>query len=181
MPDKLTKSERSRLMSRVQSYGNKTTEIAFRHLLRRCGIKGWRRHVDLPGKPDFTFRESRLAVFVDGCFWHSCPLHASHPESNAAFWRQKFARNRRRDAKVNHELRKLGWVVLRFWEHEMLQPDMVLRRLKRALGARSPRSELLPVARQRTVRNRGLAGNNRGHGAGRHACSHHSRKPPRFL
>jgi len=73
----------------------------------------------LPGKPDIVFTRARLAVFVDGCFWHTCPLHGSRPKTNVEFWTPKLDQNRQRDADVNQRLAKLGWRVLRFWEHEV--------------------------------------------------------------
>jgi DNA mismatch endonuclease (patch repair protein) len=91
----------------------------------------------LLGKPDFVFPKLRLAVFVDGCFWHACPLHATKPRNNAAFWRKKLARNRARDRKVNRTLRAAGWRVLRIWEHELVRKrqERLVARLRRALAA----------------------------------------------
>lgn len=70
----------------------------------------------LPGSPDFAFEDVQVAVFVDGCYWHSCPRHGSRPKSNRKFWREKFDRNRKRDARNNSHLKDLGWTVLRVWE-----------------------------------------------------------------
>jgi DNA mismatch endonuclease (patch repair protein) len=70
-------------------------------------------------RPDFVFLKLRLAVFVDGCFWHACPRHATTPRNNAAFWRKKLSANKARDRKVNRALRAAGWRVLRIWEHEL--------------------------------------------------------------
>jgi DNA mismatch endonuclease (patch repair protein) len=70
-------------------------------------------------RPDFVFPKLRLAVFVDGCFWHSCPLHATQPKNNAAFWRKKLTGNKARDVLVTRALRKRGWRVLRLWEHDL--------------------------------------------------------------
>ena len=84
---------------------------------------GARFRVDLPlpGMPrrraDLVFTRARLAVFVDGCFWHSCPEHASYPQANAEWWRTKLARNVERDHETDAALAALGWTVLRFWEH----------------------------------------------------------------
>jgi len=69
--------------------------------------------------PDFVFLKSRTAIFVDGCFWHGCPRHATKPKNNRAFWRRKLASNKRRDRLVNRALRRAGWRVLRVWEHEL--------------------------------------------------------------
>jgi DNA mismatch endonuclease (patch repair protein) len=104
------------LMFLVRNRGNSDTELVLVRLFRQHKISGWRRHVALFGKPDFAFRKRRLAVFVDGCFWHGCPKHARQPKSNRAFWRQKLSANKTRDLLVNRELRKRGWLVVRIWE-----------------------------------------------------------------
>lgn len=87
------------------------------------------------GRPDFSFVGERVAVFVDGCFWHGCPLHANMPGSNKDFWVEKLARNRARDAIVTKTLRRMGWRVVRVWEHEMRDPRKALARIRRALGS----------------------------------------------
>jgi DNA mismatch endonuclease, patch repair protein len=134
MADVWTKEKRSEVMSLVRSRGNKNTEMVLVRLLRQNRIKGWRRHVSLPGKPDFTFRKPRLTVFVDGCFWHCCPKHARSPKSNRAFWRRKFSTNKRRDKLVNQTLRRLGWRVLRVWEHDLVRKRQMqlVRRIQKA-------------------------------------------------
>ena len=119
MPDVFTKTKRSAVMSRIRSRGNKDTELALMKLFRRHRITGWRRNQKVFGKPDFLFRRNRLALFVDGCFWHGCPKHCKIPAGNSAFWKNKFAANKARDHRVNHELRKLGWRVMRIWEHDL--------------------------------------------------------------
>jgi G:T-mismatch repair DNA endonuclease (very short patch repair protein) len=70
-------------------------------------------------RPDFVFRQVRLAIFVDGCFWHGCPKHATWPANLAAWWRRKIRGNQARDRLVNRSLRRAGWRVLRIWEHEL--------------------------------------------------------------
>ena len=87
-------------------------------------------------KPDFVFPKLRLAVFVDGCFWHACPLHATKPRNNAALWRKKLAANRARDRKVNRALRAAGWRVLRIWEHELAhkRKARLLAKLRKFFG-----------------------------------------------
>ena len=102
-------------------------------LLRAYGIHGWRRHYDLPGRPDFVFRRERVAVFVDGCFWHACPACFRMPTSNVDYWRAKVKRNRRRDRLVTDELRRRNWHVVRVWEHAFKEPDRVAARLRRML------------------------------------------------
>lgn len=123
-------------MSRIRGQGNKTTELALASAFRRAGIKGWRRHLviklalgprvakrkgkaDLLVRPDFVFRREKVAVFVDGCFWHRCPAHCKMPANNREFWEQKLSRNLERDRFVDRELRKAGWRVWRVWEHAL--------------------------------------------------------------
>jgi len=119
MPDVFTKAKRSAVMSRIRGRGNKATELALIKLLRQHRITGWRRNQTVFGKPDFLFRRNRLALFVDGCFWHGCPKHCKLPTGNRAFWQKKFAANKARDRRVNRELRRLGWRVIRIWEHDL--------------------------------------------------------------
>ncbi|MGA7193765.1 MAG: DNA mismatch endonuclease Vsr [Anaerolineales bacterium] len=83
------------------------------------------------GKPDFVFPKRKIALFVDGCFWHGCPKHSSAPKSNRRFWMKKLKANKERDKFVNRELRKSGWKVVRVWEHELTQPEKVIVRLKK--------------------------------------------------
>ncbi len=149
MPDVFTTAKRSEVMARIRSRGNARTELALVRLLRAHGITGWRRHLklrvgelrvesrkqarssgrlasqrssfnsQLTVRPDFVFSKRRLALFVDGCFWHGCPQHGTQPKGNAAFWRRKFAANIARDRRVNRALRAAFWRVLRIWEHEL--------------------------------------------------------------
>ena len=116
MADILSRAKRSALMASVRSVGNASTELRMVALLREHRITGWRRGAPLPGKPDFIFRAERVAVFVDGCFWHGCPRHGRTPKSRVAFWTAKLARNTQRDRAVSRVLRTAGWMVLRVWE-----------------------------------------------------------------
>lgn len=134
----LTSPERSRIMSAIRGRGNVTTEGRLTHILRTMRISGWRRHLKLPGAPDFAFPASRVAVFVDGCFWHGCPRCYRAPRSNADFWREKIARNRVRDKRVARQLRYLGWSVLRIREHSLGNADSVAKRIRRALDRKKP-------------------------------------------
>ena len=128
--DTFSKTERSRIMSRVKSSGNRSTEAAFVALMKERGIKGWRRNQPVFGKPDFVFRKARIAVFIDGCFWHACPKHCRMPASNRDYWERKIGRNAERDKKVSRELRRQGWTVARIWEHE-IKDGTVKRKLGR--------------------------------------------------
>ena len=136
MPDVFTKAKRSEVMSRIRGRGNKDTELALVKLFRRHRITGWRRNQPVFGKPDFVFLQLKLAAFVDGCFWHGCPKHATKPKNNRAFWRRKFSSNKRRDALVTRTLRRAGWRVLRIWEHELarVKQNNLIRRIQRSLG-----------------------------------------------
>ena len=89
MADFLSPEDRSRRMAAISSKGNKTTELRMVALFREHGITGWRRHLPLPGRPDFAFPHERLAVFADGCFWHGCPRCYRSPTTQSEFWRQK--------------------------------------------------------------------------------------------
>lgn len=133
MPDVFTKAKRSEVMSRIRGRGNKDTELALAKLFRAHRITGWRRNQPVFGKPDFTFPKLKLAVFVDGCFWHVCPKHCNQPASNRAFWFRKLSSNKSRDALVTRTLRRGGWRVLRVWEHELARKNET--RLVRRLSA----------------------------------------------
>ncbi len=135
MADFLTVAERSRLMSKIKGKGNRSTELRMVALLRASAITGWRRHLGLPGNPDFTFRREKVCVFVDGCFWHGCPACYRAPESNGAFWRAKVENNRARDSRTSKALRKRGYWVVRIWECDLGKPA-ALGKVKRALTVR---------------------------------------------
>jgi len=130
MPDVFTRTKRSEVMSLIRSKGNRDTELRMIEIFRAHKITGWRRNHTLFGKPDFVFRSAKVAVFVDGCFWHGCPKHGTKPKTNAAFWRRKIARNMERDREVFRFLRKKGWRVARVWEHDLA------RKNERRLAAR---------------------------------------------
>lgn len=123
-------------MARILPRGNERTELALVRLFRRYRIVGWRRHFPVFGNADFVFPKQRVAVFVDGCFWHGCPKHATQPASNRAFWEKKLARNKARDRSVHRALRQRGWCVLRIWQHELSEPEKAVRRILKALAPR---------------------------------------------
>ena len=112
----VTTPSRSRNMSAVRGRGNQSTELAVARLLRFWKLAGWRRHKAILGRPDFLWKTNRVALFVDGCFWHGCPRCYKSPRTNAAFWRLKIRGNRARDRRVTRKLRRIGWTVLRVWE-----------------------------------------------------------------
>lgn len=155
-------------MSRIRAYGNKETELALVSILRRHHVTGWRRQImlsvhclrnkanhssnvinsnkngtawlpRLKVKPDFVIKSTRIAIFVDGCFWHVCPKHANLPTNNRPFWKTKFDENRKRDRKVNRILKMAGWSVIRIWEHELKPGNemKIVARIQRAAEAPS--------------------------------------------
>jgi DNA mismatch endonuclease, patch repair protein len=137
MADVFSKSKRSEVMAAIRSRDNKSTELRLIGIFRENGVKGWRRGSKLRGRPDFVFSKERLAVFVDGCFWHGCPRHGRRPRSNAEFWNTKIDGNRRRDRRVSKGLRAEGWRVLRIWEHSLASragSAALLARIRSALG-----------------------------------------------
>lgn len=107
-------------MSR-QARRDTAPEVAVRKLLHASGYR-YRLNVRVPDMPrrtvDIVFSKAKVAVFLDGCFWHGCPLHATSPKSNAEWWREKLDKNMARDTETTEHMRNLGWTVLRFWEHE---------------------------------------------------------------
>ncbi|HBA40698.1 MAG TPA: very short patch repair endonuclease [Deltaproteobacteria bacterium] len=110
MADVFSKKKRSQIMAAVKSNGNKVTEKILAAIFRRNHVRGWRRHVSLVGKPDFTFGAQRLIVFVDGCFWHGCPSHLRMPASNRDYWGERIARNQNRHKMIASELRRRWYV-----------------------------------------------------------------------
>jgi DNA mismatch endonuclease (patch repair protein) len=148
MVDTWTITKRSQVMSLVRNKGNKSTEICFAALLRDAGVKGWRRHLKLPGKPDFAFPKLKVAIFVDGDFWHGNPATYRPPKSNMDFWTKKILYNRENDRRVNALLGKLGWKVIRVWESDLQRgPLTVLLRLLKHLPMHAAKA--LPASHKR--------------------------------
>lgn len=142
MADVFTKEKRSAVMARIRSTGNAETELAMMRLFREGGIVGWQRNFPLPGRPDFVFPKVRLAVFVDGCFWHGCPTHGRQPSSNRGYWTVKLKRNRQRDREVSRKIKVRGWKVVRIWHHELRRNNRArcLAKIKRALSVGQTRA-----------------------------------------
>lgn len=110
---------RSALMNRIRSRGNASTKLAMAALFRRYGVAGWRRHIKVLGiRPDFVFKKTKIAVFIDGCFWHACFSHC-HAERLQYYWRTKVVNNWVRDIEQNKLLKSNGWHVIRVWEHDL--------------------------------------------------------------
>jgi DNA mismatch endonuclease, patch repair protein len=119
-------------MSRIRG-SNTAPELALRKALWSLGLR-YRLKSDLPGKPDLVFTRARIVVFLDGCFWHGCPVHSQQPKTNSGFWLAKIGRNKQRDSEVTKQLNLSGWTVLRYWEHEVRADiDKVSRTIGRAI------------------------------------------------
>ena len=129
MADVFSKHKRSQVMAAIRSRGNKDTEMKLAAILRSARIAGWRRHQPLSGHPDFVFPRQRLAIFVDGCFWHGCRWHCRMPKENREYWRRKIAGNSARDRRTTRLLRTRGWRVLRIWGHALASPETVVARI----------------------------------------------------
>lgn len=129
MTDRMSNEKRSYTMSRIRSKGNASTELEMVSIMRRHGIRGWKRSQKVAGKPDFIFWTYRVAVFIDGCYWHGCKRCYIPPKSNEDYWNKKIASNRERDKRITKELTENGWKVIRFWEHSLKRPKWVLSKL----------------------------------------------------
>ncbi len=135
MPSPAASSPEAR--RRMQANGRRDTkpELALRRLLH---ARGWRFRVDYPPlaglrrRADIVFTKRKLAVYVDGCYWHACPIHGTRARANAAFWADKLASNERRDRDTDRRLQQAGWAVVRIWEHE--KPAEAARRIEALLG-----------------------------------------------
>jgi DNA mismatch endonuclease (patch repair protein) len=130
MTDCYPKDVRSKVMAKIRSKNTKP-EILLRKLLWNQGYRGYRIHNnDLPGKPDIIFKTQKIAIFIDGCFWHKCPVDFQEPQSNKKYWTKKIRSNVERDKKVNEQLQSDGWTVIRIWEHEIRKdPEKALSQI----------------------------------------------------
>jgi DNA mismatch endonuclease (patch repair protein) len=131
--DTFNKKKRSWIMAQVKSSGNRSTEQILLAVLRKSKIIGWRRHYPIFGNPDFAFPDRKVAVFVDGCFWHGHPKKCRVPQSNREYWLNKISRNVSRDKLVTRTLRVKGWKVVRIWEDAVAKPSTVAR-LRKVIG-----------------------------------------------
>ncbi len=136
MSDVHTPEQRSYNMSRIRGGGTKP-EILLRKALWAAGLR-YRIKNKLPGKPDIAFPSVKVAIFVDGCFWHGCPEHMTWPKNNAEFWKEKIEGNMVRDREVKVDLSEIGWSTLRFWEHEInTDIDGVVYRIQSNIDSRN--------------------------------------------
>jgi DNA mismatch endonuclease (patch repair protein) len=140
MPDTYSAEVRSRVMARVKDRDT-SPELALRRALYSIGVRGWRCHrKDVPGKPDLVFGPAKIAVFVDGAFWHGHPDKYWQGRSGP-YWDAKIERNMTRDRRVNKELGDAGWKVIRMWDFEVLRdPLQAARRVRAELKRRLPKS-----------------------------------------
>lgn len=134
MTDVLTKKQRSFNMSRIKST-NTEPELKLRRLLYSHGCRGYRVHYKLTGKPDIVFVSKKVAIFIDGCFWHKCPKCFVMPQTRKKFWKKKIEGNMVRDKEVNYRLKENKWKVIRFWEHEVRKnPEKCAKKIIRFLN-----------------------------------------------
>jgi len=119
-------------MSAIRGKNARSTERVLRLALMRAGITGWRLHAnELKGNPDIYFPKEKIAIFVDGCFWHFCPKCGHIPSTRRTFWRAKIERNRARDRRVKAALEKLGIRTVRVWEHELKHNSGISRVIRK--------------------------------------------------
>lgn len=144
--DKRSPKAKNLVVSRVMSANkakNTSPELTLRKLLSSAGIRGYRLHPrGVVGRPDIVFTKKKIAIFVNGCYWHHCPkCDLPLPIHNRTFWKKKFARNRERDKEKIDLLRKEGWISIVVWEHEIQRsPDSVEKKVVSRLNRRTPRS-----------------------------------------
>ena len=132
--DHVSREIRSKIMASVRSKGNRTTELALGRILREAGLRGYRKHWPIAGRPDFAWPGLQVAVFVDGCFWHGCSCKYL-PRSNRKFWREKIVANMSRDSRVSQQLRRDGWSVLRVRECKVAS-ESTISRIRAAIANR---------------------------------------------
>ena len=119
MADVFDAEKRSDIMRHVRSKENKSTELKLIEIFKSLGIKGWRRNYSVVGHPDFVFPKRRVAIFVDGCFWHGHDCRNTRPADNAEYWQKKRQRNVEHDQLVTAMFEQRGWTVIRIWECEL--------------------------------------------------------------
>lgn len=117
MADKITSEQRRKNMQAIKS-PSKLEELVTKELWKK-GVRYRRNSHELLGKPDVSIKKYRLVIFIDSCFWHSCPIHGKVPKTNVEFWEKKLRKNKERDNLVNNYYRTNGWHVIRIWEHEI--------------------------------------------------------------
>lgn len=119
MSDVFDTSKRSHIMQQVKSKNNKSTELKLIQIFKDNHIIGWKRNYPVKGHPDFVFLDKKIAVFVDGCFWHGHDCRNTRPSDNAEYWSKKREQNIRHDKDITSLFEQRGWTVLRIWECEL--------------------------------------------------------------
>lgn len=119
MADIFDSKKRSEIMRQVRSKNNKSTELKLIQVFKENGIRGWKRNYPVKGHPDFVFLDKKIAIFVDGCFWHGHDCRNTRPSNNADYWTKKRERNMKHDKEITELFEKRGWTVIRIWECEL--------------------------------------------------------------
>ena len=119
MSDIFDKSKRSEIMKKVRSKNNKSTELKLIQIFKENNIHGWRRNYKVKGHPDFVFLNKKIAIFVDGCFWHGHNFRNTKPKENQEYWDKKRERNMKHDKEITEYFENRGWTVIRIWECEL--------------------------------------------------------------
>lgn len=119
LADVFDENTRSAVMRKVRGKGNKSTELKLIELFKQNGIVGWKREYRVKGHPDFVFLKLRIAIFVDGCFWHGHDCRNTQPKQNEEYWTKKRERNIKHDAEITALFEQRGWTVVRIWECEL--------------------------------------------------------------
>jgi len=136
MADVFDERKSSEIMSKVRSKNNKSTELKLIQLFKENNIVGWKRNYPVKGHPDFVFLDKKIAVFVDGCFWHGHDCRNTRPSDNADYWTKKRERNMKHDKEVTELFEQRGWIVIRIWECELKKKNRenLVSRLKTEFG-----------------------------------------------
>ena len=134
MADVFSIEKRSAIMRKVRSNRNKSTELKLIEIFKTNKIKGWRRNYKLFGKPDLVFPKNRIAIFLDGCFWHGHTCRNTKPKDNEEYWQTKIKRNQHRDILVSQSLEAKNWKVVRIWECELKNSIWCLQRILQIMG-----------------------------------------------
>lgn len=144
MSDNLKPEDRQKTMRAVKGKGTKL-EMRLWAMLAGMGLRGWRKNVsDIAGKPDVVFSDRRVVMFIDGCFWHGCPIcNRKLPQTNREYWERKISRNIELATLHNDQLQREGWTVVRIWEHEMTDKAIIRARIRHALETKEQQLEHL--------------------------------------
>ena len=132
MADRITKGKRSQVMKTIKAQSHLENEVS--KVLWHKGVRFRKNVRSLFGNPDISIKKYKTVIFIDSCFWHSCPIHGNIPKSNTDFWKDKLNRNKERDLEVNVHYKDKGWSVIRVWEHELKEDfDGVIERINQII------------------------------------------------